>query len=619
MLKRYKLLGAILFGSVIICSLALHPNNKKISAEGVSNSEIVSFTSDMYLTRNKSQASILSIEENIVVNFPTDNKYHGILRAIPEQFSGHTVSLQINSVTNEKDQPIPYTTYFSNHNRVLKIGDANKFVVGELHYRIKYKQHNVMRFFGDHDEFFWDINGDQWNQIFQQAVGRVHIPADITPDLLKQQRCLAGITGHNDVECQINRQSKDNETIITVRANDLVATQSISVALAFKKGTFKQGIEVAKEQALGVINYGVSAVLLALPPLFSGVYMYRLWRTRGRDPTGRKVIVPQYEPPKDLNVLTSDYISKEELDQKAITALVVELAIKRYINIYEIPKSSFLSKKDYQLELISDHSALPLDVKRVVELFFLHSPVVGEKILLSDLAKPSNRTMVVAKIKKLNKTLGSELKMLHYFSNNPATIKLKYRSRGALMIGVGAAAIFISLVVHVLPLGAIGFGLVEAGIIWVIGSKFMPARSSKGVEVREYLLGLRDYIKMAEAERLKFSQSPDGAIKEPIPTVKAQDPDQKVQLFERLLPYAMIFGLEKKWAKQFQSIYDKPPDWYGGDINKFNVVYLASSLNNFSQSSSATVFSAPSSSSRSGFSGGAGAGGGGGGGGGGSW
>ena len=146
-------------------------------------------------------------------------------------------------------------------------------------------------------------------------------------------------------------------------------------------------------------------------------------------------------------------------------------------------------------------------------------------------------------------------------------------------------------------------------------SNLMPARSPKGVETRDYLLGLKSYIDLAEADRLKYLQSPEGVEKTPI---SADDPAQLIKLFEDLLPYAILFGLEKEWAKQFKDLYKQPPEWYSGNTSTFNAIYLANALHGFSVANSAT-FSAPSSSGSSGFGGGGFSGGGGGGGGGGGW
>jgi uncharacterized membrane protein len=130
-----------------------------------------------------------------------------------------------------------------------------------------------------------------------------------------------------------------------------------------------------------------------------------------------------------------------------------------------------------------------------------------------------------------------------------------------------------------------------------------------------FLLGLKMYINTAEKERINFHS----------------DPKKYTDIFETLLPYAMIFGLEKQWAKQFEDIYTQPPTWYEGNINTFNTAYFVNSINSFNRdivsksappssnySSSGGYRSGGWSSGGSGFSGGS-SGGGGGGSGGGGW
>jgi uncharacterized membrane protein YgcG len=166
-------------------------------------------------------------------------------------------------------------------------------------------------------------------------------------------------------------------------------------------------------------------------------------------------------------------------------------------------------------------------------------------------------------------------------------------------------------------LKVVAIGLILSGILVLIISRYMPSRSQLGVQIHDHMLGLKDYIKLAEADRIKFLQSPQGAEKIREAGLNPDDPQFKVKLFESLLPYAMLFNLEKDWAKQFQNVYEQAPSWYSGNWNAFNTGYLVSSINNFSYASAAT-FSTPSSSGGSGFGGGF-SGGGGGGGGGGGW
>ena len=92
-------------------------------------------------------------------------------------------------------------------------------------------------------------------------------------------------------------------------------------------------------------------------------------------------------------------------------------------------------------------------------------------------------------------------------------------------------------------------------------------------------------------------------------------------MFERLLPFAVAFGVERIWAKRFESLNITQPNWYHSySSSHFSSYMLVNSLN--SSFRSITTAATPTRSSTghsSGFGGGGFSGGGGGGGGGGSW
>jgi uncharacterized membrane protein len=134
---------------------------------------------------------------------------------------------------------------------------------------------------------------------------------------------------------------------------------------------------------------------------------------------------------------------------------------------------------------------------------------------------------------------------------------------------------------------------------------FMPARTQKGVEAKEYIEGLKLYMTVAEKDRINFHNAPE----------------KNPQRFEKLLPFAMALGVENEWAKQFEGIYNQQPSWYNDPTQQtFTALLLINSLSTFQTQSQGALVSSPSSagSGGSGFSGG-GSGGGFGGGGGGSW
>lgn len=126
----------------------------------------------------------------------------------------------------------------------------------------------------------------------------------------------------------------------------------------------------------------------------------------------------------------------------------------------------------------------------------------------------------------------------------------------------------------------------------------MAQRTQKGAELNWRIKGFRLYMKTAEKYRQQFNE--------------------KENIFEKFLPYAMIFGLTKLWIKKMEIIYGKDyftnyhPIWFAGSLGSFDIDSFTSELSNISSSISSNT----GGSSGSGGSGGTGGGGGGGGGGG---
>ena len=281
----------------------------KIYAQDVQNFTITSFDADYYLSRNSEKTALLDVTEKIVAQFPDFDQNHGILRAIPRSYQGHTVSLNVESVQNEAGVPLNYTTYEENDNLVLKIGDADRYVHGNQTYVINYSLRNLANLQSDHDEFYWDVNGDQWPQKFGVVNAVVYIPKDLAPALQNRQVCYSGFSGATDQSnCKISRQQSGDETVISASTlNGLNPRETLTFAIAFNDGTFELGPEVAREELIRKIMIAAIATAIILPPAVAFTFMFRRWRQFGDDPKGRGVIIPEYEAPQGLTSLTSEY------------------------------------------------------------------------------------------------------------------------------------------------------------------------------------------------------------------------------------------------------------------------------------------------------------------------
>ncbi|MBL3688128.1 DUF2207 domain-containing protein [Leucobacter zeae] len=87
-----------------------------------------------------------------------------------------------------------------------------------------------------------------------------------------------------------------------------------------------------------------------------------------------------------------------------------------------------------------------------------------------------------------------------------------------------------------------GLALTIAALVVCPGPwrRFLP----ESLPIRRHLAGMREYIRLAEAERMRVLESPRGAIREPVaPGI------ERIRVTERLLPYAILFGEERQWAE----------------------------------------------------------------------
>jgi uncharacterized membrane protein YgcG len=594
----------------------------RTSAQNPQNFRFESFNADYSLERSPENASALKVQEALVAVFPEYDQNHGILRAIPRTYKNHTLSLSNISVKDQTGKAYEFTTSDQNNNKVLKIGNPNSYVHGRTIFIINYTLQDVTSYFSDHDEFFWDINGDQWDQPFGSVTANIHISNQLVPSLQDKRLCYAGYFGGLKQNCSITLVSLQEGTFIKASADNMQPRQTLSVVLSFKPGTFNQkSSAVKKEEKQKRIIFIATALLASIPPGAAGIFMFRRWRQFGDDPKGRGVIIPEYEPPKGFSPLTSDFLYRQGLRNAAISATIIDLAVKGYITIIEIPKSGLFSKKDYELKLTKNpNNDVGNHLITMLKIIFGDDISSGISVKVSDFSKSSSKQRQMYKdMETLEDAIAASMAEAGYFIKNPKKIKSGYSIWGIVLIFLGGFGLTLAASIGFAPLDGLLGGTLLAGLIVFMYSFIMPARTMAGVAVYDDLKGLKDYIKLAEVDRIKFLQSPDGAEK--LPVADGFDPktkEAKVKLFEKLLPYAMIFGLEKDWAKQFNDIYTTPPNWYqGGNWSAFNAGYLVGSLGDFNAASAAS-FASPSSSSGSGFSGG-GAGGGGGGGGGGGW
>ncbi|MDK2899187.1 MAG: hypothetical protein PWQ10_374 [Patescibacteria group bacterium] len=585
----------ILFGIIILLSVFVF--RMDIASASTNDFTISSFKADYYLDKDSDGRSTLKAIESITADFPDIDQNHGIERVIPMKYDGHSTNLQVQSVKDKNGSDVNYSASRQNNNLVLRIGDSDTYVHGEMNYAITYIQNDVTKSFSGtgSDEFYWDVNGTGWSQSFDSVVATVHLGEGLSSSLNGSQSCYYGVSNSTN-KCII---TKDGDAFITTSIN-LGVGENVTIAVGFEQGTFNPYKMSLIEQ---VEKYVVPAEILIVSVLFIIICLMKVLKDKSAP--GRGTIVAEYLPPKGIDVALSAVISKNASTWAAAT--FIDLAVKHKIQILDNNKEKAW-KKVYRLKLVSIDNLSSVE-KTVVEALFGTTLIIGSEHSI----KSGSDFSLANKLNTVYKRVDRQANAKGYYINNE---HLHFVMKAiSFVILLQSVLIFFILMESTYGFTVLFIGIIAFVISFIVINATKPL-SIKGRELLDYLAGLKMYIKIAEADRIRVLQSPQGVSKNSIDT---NNTDVVLKLYERVLPYAVLFGVEGEWVKVLGKYYEQQnltPDWYIGS-NIFNAIAFSSAMSSFSTSAAAS--SNYSSSSSGGSSGGGFSGGGGGGGGGGGW
>ena len=586
-MKRF-LLGLLTVGLLLAGS-----GKMAFAARSTDNFTITKFDAEYSLSRDSDNRSKLEATWRITANFPP-NQNRGIAPVFVKKYDNHSTNFSLQSVTDENGTSLEYSW----NGDELRIGNKNTYVKGEKTYIIKFTQHDVTKNYSNtgRDEFYWDVIGDEWRVPMENVQISVKLDESLVAARQGKAFCYVGSRG-STTQCDLS----EIENQITAKIDKLSRRQGVTVAVGFKSGAFSGYQETLMEKLIGIWHLmQILAYTIATPLTIFLIIRYR--RLVGRDKE-LKPIPPEYLPPEDISVLMSTYVLKKydlfKVKGLPKVAQLLDLAVRHYIKIYEVKKSSLFSGAQYEIEIIKDLQELKVEEIEIVQDMF-DSPSIpkpGQRLNLKNL---QNNIKYMTRTRDDDKNLETLARGKYGLcEQNP---EVKRIMRGWFKRVLVLAVLFLS------PM------LLVMSIILAFASRGWSL-TDDGLSLRRYLEGLKMYIGVAEAERLNILQSPEGAEKI---IVDVNDGKQLVKLYERVLPYAVLFGQEKNWSKQMGKYYEQvgeAPDWYVGQ-GMFNAVAFSSGLSGLS---TAAGHASDYSSTSGGSSGGGFAGGGGGGGGGGGW
>lgn len=598
------LLAALIAAAVVLLPTAAHADTDDFTFD--------SFHADFELSRAADGHAELTVTETIVARFPDEDQNRGIVRAIPDRYDRVPLRTEIVSVTDASGQPVPYEIERNGDDIDVLTGDDD-YVRGVQTYVITYTQRDSIRAFSDTeaDEFYRDVNGTGWAQPFGEVTASLIVDDELQQALTGNAACYVGDQG-DGTACPSAPTGATSP--LDFGATDIEPEQTLTIAVGFEAGTFEPGevvltpIERFGTDAAPVLH-GLS--IAAIVGSFGAVGGALVARHRRRGADGRGVIVPQYDASPGLSVLQAAHLVGRP--GPAVSAAIVDLAVAGHLRIVEHGDDTF--SLQYLAPAPNDPGR-----QRVIDALFGDAPTPNTGIRLDGASEELAKRMT-----SLSGGEHRSLRDLGFTAPRSATAPTV-----AILAVVGlfiAALLALIVTANAGTLTWFGVAAVPAvvvvGIVAIFLVRYGDRVTDAGAPARDHLLGLRDYLQLAEADRLAMLQSPEGAERRSL----NRGPDAGVDgaavvhLYERLLPYAVVWGFEKEWADALATrAAETGTDlgWYRG-TSPFTSLYLMNALTAANSSTSVTHTATSGSGSFSGgsmgggFAGG-GAGGGGGGG-----
>jgi uncharacterized membrane protein YgcG len=603
-LPRLALAGAFLAlvaGVVLVAAPA--------SAD-VEDFEFESMSVEYSLSRDADGTARLHVVETLVAMFPEFDQNRGILRDIPTNDRRVDFGVDVLSVTDGDGDAVPFeesrwTDYEGTEFVSLALG-TDEFVHGRTTYVIEWTAHDVVRTFDSGQEFYWDVNGTGWSQPFGAVSATLQLSPELRAAATGQTDCFFGYDG-SDEPCAITATGDG----VAVEPLALDPYQNVSFVVGFEPGTFREGTPVDQTWPFVVLPWILLGVLAG-----AGLLAALLRRFVWRHAPGRAIIVPEYEGPEDLGVMRAAHLVGRP--SAALPAQIVKLAVDDVVRLVEDPEEP--PHRQFRLDLLDRSAAV-------------HAP---DDLALKKLFEKKTKDGASLPLDRKNRKLGDRVASL--VTQAGTTLRPQFLDRGERsvlrrLIFWPAFAVLVSAVMLLVLCGiedvgslllSIGIPVAILGSFIVMGFSGKPERrTAAGTAAYEQLLGLRDYLQLAEADRLRVLQSPAGAVRT---RIDPNDTAAVVKLYERLLPWAIVWGVEKEWAAQLAAHYDETTVPSSNlqvssgfsSLGNLGTTFAASSFATTPPpSSSSSSSGSGGSSSSSGFSSGGGFSGGGGGGGGG--
>lgn len=554
----------------------------------------------------------MHVTETLVARFPEYDQNRGIVRGLPTSYENAGIDTRVLSVTDEEGADVPFETD-EDDGLLFVLTGTDAYVQGLTTYVVEYEMRDVIlaatptagsasrggREGGTAvDEFYWDLLPLDSTQPIERFRADIAFDAEMSDRLTGSTACYEGASGSTE-ECELQGPTIDGDrTTFRVESGERAPGDGVTVAIGFEPGTAAQP---SARTPNPVTDTAPLAAAIGAAVLSVGAWLsVSAFQRRRRTATG--VVVAQYDVPDSMPPLLAAAIVPGAKD--TIPAEIVHLAVRGTLRIEEGGSPEHPRLRRIPGSRIPDQ----LDVE-ALDALFLKANDGGVVDVPSESEAFAGR---MSALEQSGKTAAATRGLTTTARSRGAAV-MQWCAIVVAIVGLGLslAGVISGRITAVPALVAISFGVV----LVLIASFFSFAKHTvltpEGAREFEYLQGVEEFIRVADADRLRMLQSYSGAERRQDGTADV------IHVYERLLPYAMLFGMEKEWGDVLERVYSaaqRGPSWIGDPTTPYLGVYLSTFTASSHAAATYTSPSAGTSSSSGGSFGGGFSGGGGGGG-----
>ncbi|OLT28009.1 hypothetical protein BJF83_16365 [Nocardiopsis sp. CNR-923] len=363
----------------------------------------------------------------------------------------------------------------------------------------------------------------------------VTVTAQMPPEGLS---CLAG-EPRSALYCTASDMGADTAVAHFLQA-DMRPRDRLDIAVTYPPGT-AEGEPILNRRwslasAFQVTPWTAGVFGLLLVVLVGGLVV--LIRVRGRDERALREEAARgdqapvttgehgrarFEPPDGVHPGQIGTLFNETVDITDLTGAVVDLAVRGYIRLEELPHEHFTSV-DWRLVRLDGP---PGESLRPYEWLLLDALFAERRtVRLSQVGTARVCSDFPARMDRVREELYRDMVRLRWFARSPNQVRGRWSTTG---MAITALGVLLTVLLAMFTTAAFtGLAVVIAGAAITVAAQYMPAKTRLGSSVLAHTIGFRDYLLSQRSA--------------------TERPGERVEIYSRYLPYAVIFDDVDRWA-----------------------------------------------------------------------